>query len=198
CNGNMDTIIVQPAVIYSGTPVNLNVGTFGNDVIWYPPVFISDPFSTNPTVTPPRSTDYVAVVKGANCTRSIIHFPVKVDCQLSITTKVKLHNCNGAVTGDILAKAQTSGNPADLVWNWECEKKFKHSKRGKRFCMYDIPSDVYHLTVKDTKTGCWAKKTIVIPGLCPDPVFSTRMVLIGVGVIVGLFLLFRIFRAKKK
>ncbi len=72
------------------------------------------------------------------------------------------------------------------------------SKTGKTLFLENRPPGVYHLTVKNTANGCWAEKTVVIANTCPDPIFSTRTVLIGVGVLVGLFLLFRIFRAKKK
>ncbi|MBK6903527.1 MAG: DUF11 domain-containing protein [Saprospirales bacterium] len=88
-------------------------------------------------------------------------------------------------------------DPADLVWNWECST-LPQDKNGHRFCLKNRPPGVYHLTVKNTVNGCWAEKTVVIANTCPDPIYSTRTVLIGVGVLVGLFLLFRIFRAKKK
>ncbi|MBK7407096.1 MAG: hypothetical protein IPJ40_02850 [Saprospirales bacterium] len=174
---------------YSGTPILLGNPSSAPGAIWYPPVFISDPFATNPTVSPPRAMDYMAVVRGAGCSYELFRFPVEVDCDLSISTKLKFRDCATGVKATIEAKAITSANAANLVWNWECENNVPKEKKGKRFCLYDRPPGVYHLTVKDTVNGCWAEQTVLVPYECPPKSFPWKLILISMAVLAGILVM---------
>lgn len=189
----------KPRKIYGPPPATLASGAgAGTSIVWYPPAYISDPFSADTVVTPPRSISYIASM-GKDCERSAVLFPVEVSCDLDISTQLKLNGCrffppNKKVdSGDITATALTNSPAENLVWNWECGDINK-TVNGKTLTMPSMAPGIYTLTVKDTVNGCWAEKTVRIPSKCPPITFPVFPAIIAIIAILALVL----WRKKRK
>jgi hypothetical protein len=190
------TVILSDTLVYSGSPLPLVVtGAGPDDLVWYPPAYLQiDPISLAASVTPPRSIDYMASLRKAGCSYDLAHYRVEQNCDLAISAKVKYTKCKGGVLADIEATAVTSGSAANLVWNWECDKLVQKSKSGYQFSLKDRAPGVYHLTVKDTQTGCWAEAVVVVSGSCPK--FPWKPVVIGAALVLAGLVFFFVFRKK--
>ena len=194
---------VLPALTYSGGLQTLDVTGIGQDVVWYPPVYLTDLLGFNPGISPTRSLDFVAMVHGDSCSYKLLQFPVEINCDLKIKSQVSFKNCGttSELMGRIAAEAMTASDENDLIWNWECmnpaSTDVQFSKTGKQFILDDCPPGVYHLTVKNTANGCWAEKTFYIPAKCPKSSFPWGKGLIGVLIVAGALVLYGILKKKK-
>lgn len=194
CDTLSGTLISSDTLLFAGSLLPFDVsGTSPIGVVWYPPAFLTDPFSATPSAGPTRTIDYMASLRKAGCSYDLAHYRVEQNCDLSISAKVKYKKCKGGVKADIEAKAITSGSAANLVWNWECGT-YKYDKNGAKFRLLDLDPKVYHLTVKDTQTGCWAEAVVVVSGSCTK--FPWKPVGIGAALVLLGVVIFFVFRKR--
>ena len=200
CTVLPDTTIVQQIFNSQKAPTILDVSNYGGSVLWYPGQYLSpNAINSQVTASPPRSLEYVASIRGANCDHRLVHYQVKVECDLDISTKVKLKGCGpfgggNVQSGRIEATAVTTGDPNNLIWNYECRSDLNGQKSGKTYCLDNLtPGNIYHLTVKDVVTGCWAEKTVYIPTSCPTgfPWKTAGLALLALAVLALVARLFR-------
>jgi hypothetical protein len=194
CDTLSGTVISSDTLLFAGSLLPFDVsGTTPAGVVWYPPAFLNDPFSPMPTAGPTRGIDYLASLRKAGCSYDLAHYRVEQNCDLSISAKVNYKKCKGGVKADIEAKAITSGSAANLVWNWECST-LPQDKNGAGYTLQDRPPGVYHLTVKDTQTGCWAETVVVVSGSCSK--FPWKPVVIGAALVLAGLVIFFVFRKR--
>ncbi|MFZ2901176.1 MAG: hypothetical protein WA004_21275 [Saprospiraceae bacterium] len=194
CDTLSGTVISSDTLLFAGSLLPFDVsGTSPIGVVWYPPVFLTDPFSATPSAGPTRTIDYMASLRKTGCSYDLAHYRVEQNCDLSISAKVNYKKCKGGVIADIEAKAITSGSAANLVWNWECGS-YKYDKNGAKFRLLDLEPKVYHLTVKDTQTGCWAETVVVVSGSCTK--FPWKPVGIGAALVLAGLVIFFVLRKR--
>ncbi len=194
CDTLSGTVIFSDTLLFAGSALPFDVsGTSPASVVWYPAVFLTDPYSSTPSASPTRGIDYMASLRKAGCSYDLAHYRVEQNCDLSISAKVKYRKCKGGVKADIEAKAVTSGGAANLVWNWECSN-MPQDKKGAGFTLLDRPPGVYHLTVKDTQTGCWAETVVVVSGSCTK--FPWKPVGIGAALVLLGVVIFFVLRKR--
>lgn len=189
-------VIFSDTLLYSGSPLALVVSGTGLDgLVWYPPAYLQpDPFSLTASINPPRSIDYMASLKKSNgCSYDLVHYRIEQNCDLAISAKVKYLKCKGGVLADIEAEAITTGSAANLVWNWECST-LDQDKKGAAFTLKNRGPGVYHFTVKDTQTGCWAEAVVAVSGSCSK--FPLKPALIGAALVLAGLVFYSIFRKK--
>lgn len=195
CDTLSGALLSSVTLPFSGPFVSLDASSHNPDeVIWYPPVYLlTSPFSPATSTNTPRSIDYMASLKKGECHYELARFRVEQNCDLNISAKVNYRKCKGGVIADIEAKAITSGSADNLVWNWECSS-LPQDKIGAGFTLQDRPPGVYHLTVKDTQTGCWAEAVVVVPGSCTK--VPRKPLVIGAALVLLGLVIYFVFRKR--
>lgn len=190
CDGSPE-IVKNSSIMYGGG-AGVPLAVMGSEVVWYPPVFLSNDRAQNPDATPNRSIDYVAVVRDG-CQRYLYQVPVLIDCDLKVDQTLTMKSCNTAsVKGDLVLRALTAAPSSHLVWNMECTDLIA-TKSGYDYIVSDLAPGIHYFTVKDTVNGCWAETTVKIPSTCKkktirwSPVLAGTLVLAGLGLLIWFF-----------
>jgi hypothetical protein len=150
----------------SGTLSNSLDSDGFQDYKWYPATGMLDPTVKIPTfLTTPEPTIYTLVASNspyASCTRRILQFDLRKNCNLEILVDAKSDLQTGPCTDskDGFIDAQVSGGQGPYTWS--------NCANGSSAHFSPLEKGFYLIGVTDAK-GCTAEKWVEIKG--PDPMY---------------------------
>lgn len=133
------------------------------DYVWTPPVFLSDPFSANPTLNPIVDTAYQAVLTD-QCGDQAVVGPIRIDVNMGPELNFNATADNG--TGDGMAEVIPTGT-GPFTYNW--------STGATTSSVSTLQRGIYTVTVTDGK-GCSATDSVLIGLVSVDQLLAAGLV----------------------